>query len=241
MAGHEEWFAPGGGKEAIDGFISPRGARAISAILAHQATAGHTGNLAEIGTFYGKTFIGLAFAANPGEIVLGLDIYPDEMQRRLSSSLDARLPGEIDFHPRLVKADSATVSKQAWRDLLQQKAARFVHVDGDHTGAAVLNDIKLATSLLTPEAVVVVDDFLHDWYPDVTDGVLEALRVVRSIRPVAVIPRTGALIGGGTKLVCAAPGVVGAYRTLMRETFSELRVREGKISGFPVLSFINED
>lgn len=241
MGGHEEWFAPGGGMEAIDGFISPRGARAISAVLSAQAARGVVGNIAEIGTFYGKTFIGLVMAANPGETILGIDIYPDEMQRRLSASLEGRLPTEINFYPRLLKADSKTISRQHWRDLLQNKPARFVHVDGDHTHAAVLNDIKLAASFLADDAVVVVDDFLHDWYPDVTEGVLEALKAVRGLRPVAVIPRSGPLISGGTKLLCATPGTVDLYRDLMARTFPELRVREARVCGQPTISFINED
>lgn len=241
MGGHEEWFAPGGGKDAIDGFISPRGARAISAVLSSQAARGVGGNIAEIGTFYGKTFIGLVMAANSGETILGVDIYPDEMQRRLSGSLAGRLPEDIDFYPRLLKADSRTISRQRWRDLLQNKPARFVHVDGDHTHAAVLNDVKLAASFLADDAVVMVDDFLHDWYPDVTEGVLEALKAVRGLRPVAVIPRSSSLLGGGTKLLCTTSGTVDLYKNLMTQTFSELRVREALLCGQPVISFINED
>ncbi len=224
----------------IDGFISPRAARAISAILAQQSKLEVEGSLAEIGTFKGKTFVGLALSALPSERVIGYDLFPDAMAHDLSVAIDKALPPEGRPTVQLVMKDTSTLKTVDWMRLLQAPA-RFVHIDGDHTYRAVLSDLQLATSHLSDQAVVVIDDYLHDWYPDVTEGVLDGLRVAKDLRPVAVIPRSGSLLRGGTKLICATASGVKSYTELMRATFSELTAHEINIAGHPAITFFNND
>lgn len=240
MSLHEAWFAPTGGMTKVQGFISPRAARAISAILTHQQDRKLVGSLAEIGAFCGKTMVGMALAGNPGERVIGIDIFPDDMAQRLFNTLKMALPVETGAKVQLVKIDSTTLEPIDWMKLLAQPA-RFVHIDGDHTYNAVLSDLQLAGSYLAAEAVVVIDDFLHDWYPDVTEGVLNGLRVAKNLRPVAVIPRSGSLMNGGTKLICATPGAVDDYLALMKATFPELKGNSVRIAGHPAFAFFNYD
>jgi hypothetical protein len=47
---------------------------------------------------------------------------------------------------------------------------RFLSVDGDHSGVAVYNDLKLADELLAPDGLVALDDFFSPQYPQVTAG-----------------------------------------------------------------------
>lgn len=238
MGGHEEWFA--GGMKVVDGFISPRAARTISALLTHQKASSIHGALAEIGTFRGKTFIGLAMAAKPGEHVVGLDIFEEDVGEALVASLKTALPGNAASHVRVAKRDSTTVTPAEWMNLLG-KPARFVHIDGDHTYEAVLSDVQLATTFLADGAIVVLDDFMHEWYPDVTEGILDALRVSKNLFPVAVIPRTGSVMGGGTKLVCTTPGAVNDCFRLIRDTLKGTTFRNCRIAGKPAWAFFNYD
>jgi hypothetical protein len=236
---HEQWFTEGG-MDKVTGFITPRAAKMISAILTRQKAAAIRGALAEIGVYYGKTLIGMALAANPGERVLGMDIFPGDTKQQVGRVLRETLPGDYQAEVVLSTADSTSMSAAEWIAKLREPA-RFIHVDGDHTYRAVLSDLLLADSHLATEAVIIIDDFLHDWYPDVTEGIFEALRVARNIRPVAVIPRTGALTEGGTKLVCCTSSAVETYTQLVRATFPQTKFLELRIAGHPAIAMQNFD
>jgi hypothetical protein len=232
---HEQWFAPDGAMQEVTGFLTPRAAAAISAILTYQKAAALHGSLAEIGVHYGKTLIGLALAANPGERVVGLDLFPGDTKPKVVDVLRSVLPGDYGGEVVLSTADSTGLATAEWISKLA-RPARFVHVDGDHTYRSVLSDLLLADSHLLDGGVVVIDDFLHEWYPDVTEGVFDALRVARNIRPVAVIPRMSELLKGGTKLVCCTPSAVEAYADLLRATFPQTQFRSTPIAGHPAFS-----
>ena len=240
MHPHEDWFAVGGGAEKIQGFISARAARAITAILTDQKERGVLGSLAEIGAYNGKTFIGMALAARPQESVLGLDIFPGSMVEDLTANLKALLPTENPANVRLIKTDSTKLATVDWIRLLGAPV-RFAHIDGDHTRDAVLSDMSLVSSHLAEEAVVVIDDYLHDWFPDVTEGVIDGLKISKNLRPVAVIPRSGPLMKGGTKLVCATPKAWAGCRDLMIKTFPEVSRREFTLAGHPAFTLVNND
>ncbi|MFM8940263.1 MAG: hypothetical protein ACKOEY_09735, partial [Phenylobacterium sp.] len=106
---------------------------------------------------------------------------------------------------------------------------------------AVRYDVMLAASHLNEGGIVLIDDFLHDWYPDVTEGIIDALRLIPNIVPVAVIPRSGDLLKGGTKLVCAEKASSEIYRNLLISEFSEIRPRKFSVAGSVVTGFMNID
>jgi len=240
MLDWREWFSIGSGIERVQGFITPRSVRAIRAILEHQERHQISGSIAEIGTFRGKTFIGLAAGTREGERIIGVDIFPDDVQQTLLASIGIYLDNDQKKRVFLAKRDSSTLEFWEWSKLLDQKA-RFVHVDGNHTNAAVRYDIMLAASHLATGGVVLIDDFLHDWYPDVTEGIIEVLNVLPNIVPVAVIPRSGRLLEGGTKLLCVERSAAEAYRSSIVSEFSEMRPRNIRISGSVVTGFMNTD
>jgi hypothetical protein len=140
----------------------------------------------------------------------------------------------------LAKRDSSSLEFWEWARLIGEKA-RFVHVDGNHTNLAVRYDIMLSASHISTGGVVLIDDFLHDWYPDVTEGIIDALKMIPNIAPVAVIPRSGKLLSGGTKLLCVERSSIEAYRNLIVSEFSELRPRRIMLAGATVTAFMNAD
>ena len=149
MADHEAWFAAGGGMESVAGFISPRAARVFSTLLSWQTQAGLRGALAEIGTYYGKTFVGMALAAGEDRLV-GVDVFEGDIAEVLVNHLNRVVAPETVANVRFAKADSRTIDPAGWAELLGGPA-RFVHIDGDHAYEAVFNDIQLAASFLVPQ------------------------------------------------------------------------------------------
>jgi predicted O-methyltransferase YrrM len=240
MLDWREWFSAGSSIDRVQGFITPRSVRAVRSILAHQDQASIGGSIAEIGTFRGKTFIGLAAATREGERVVGIDIFPDDVQKSLIDSAKEFLSEDQLKRIVLAKRDSSSLEFWEWAKLIGEKA-RFVHVDGNHTNLAVRYDIMLAASHISKGGIVLIDDFLHDWYPDVTEGIIDALKVIPNIAPVAVIPRSGKLLNGGTKLLCVERSSIEDYRSLMVSEFSELRPRRIMLAGAAVTTFMNAD
>ena len=161
MLESREWFSAGSGIDRVQGFITPRSVRAIMCILGHQEKAQISGSIAEIGTFRGKTFIGLAAASRDGERVVGVDIFPDDVQQSLLRSAAEFLSEEQRKRIVLVKRDSSTLDYCDWSTILGEKS-RFVHVDGNHTIKAVRYDIMLSSSHLCVGGIVLIDDSLHD-------------------------------------------------------------------------------
>ena len=240
MLDWREWFSAGSGIDRVQGFITPRSVRAIKSILEHQDQASIGGSIAEIGTFRGKTFIGLAAATREGERVVGIDVFPDDVQQSLINSAREVLSEDQLKRVILAKRDSSSLEFWEWARLIGEKA-RFVHVDGNHTNLAVRYDIMLSASHISTGGVVLIDDFLHDWYPDVTEGIIDALKMIPNIAPVAVIPRSGKLLNGGTKLLCVERSSIEAYRNLIVSEFSELRPRRIMLAGAAVTAFMNAD
>ena len=67
------WFFDATVRDQVRGYLHRTQAQAIGALLDQQSRAGLRGALAEIGLYFGKTFIGLARASRDGEKVVGVD------------------------------------------------------------------------------------------------------------------------------------------------------------------------
>ncbi len=53
---------------------------------------------------------------------------------------------------------------------------RWIHIDGEHTGAAVKHDLSLSRHLLRHDGIIVVGDFFSSAYPQITFEVIAFLR-----------------------------------------------------------------
>src|SRR5690606_18367791 len=73
------------------------------------------------------------------------------------------------------KADSRTMTAA---DLLAKtggRKVRLIHVDGEHSRHALSRDLELATAVLAPDGIIVLDDMLHPGYPTLMVAVQEYL------------------------------------------------------------------
>jgi hypothetical protein len=74
------------------------------------------------------------------------------------------------------KADSRTMAPAELLAKLEGRRVRFFHIDGEHSRAALTKDLELATAVLAPEGVIVLDDMLHPGYPTLMVAVHEYLQ-----------------------------------------------------------------
>ncbi|MCA3363471.1 MAG: class I SAM-dependent methyltransferase [Roseomonas sp.] len=228
-------------KEKIRGFLTDGAAAVITTTLRLQAEQDIRGNIAEIGTYHGKTFVGLALALRDDERIVGVDIF-DERGNDFESNLreNYRSFGVPDIKVQLHRGPSTALSVHQWRELLQGPA-RFVHVDGEHTRKAAYQDLNLAVSAMAPGGAILVDDVLHPWFPDVTLGLLDFLSHEQDIVAVALIDRQGPLMKGGPKMLLSRRADLARYRRCLLEQMRRNIVSEAQFDRHRplVLSFDN--
>lgn len=217
------WFFDATTRDRVRGYLQQTQAHAIGALLDQQSRVGLKGSLAEIGLYFGKTFIGLARAAHGDEKVVGVDplqIGAQDLRPEFTQNLKANL-SEAELQRIVVlRALSTDLGPTEWMHRLEQ-AARFVHLDGHHARATILHDLQLAASWLTKGGLVVIDDFLNELHPDLTSGILDGLQAHPQLEPVAVIPRRGTIDEGGSKLVCCTRGDAAMYREALDRALAD--------------------
>jgi predicted O-methyltransferase YrrM len=171
--------------------MSSRFAAAICCgLLRIQTELGTKGPVVEIGPFEGRFFIALAHALAPGEVALGIDLFdwpnPEVIDR---FQANCRKHGVPDGKRVVWKADSRTMKPDELQAKLDGKRPRLVHIDGEHSRAALTRDLELATAVLAPEGVIVLDDMLHPGYPTLMVAVHEYLGRHPEMCVLAIIDR----------------------------------------------------
>lgn len=201
--------------------MSSRFAAAICArLLRLQTEEGVAGPIAEIGAFEGRFFIALAHALEPGELALGIDIFdwpnPEVKDRFEANCLKHGIAPERRV---TIKADAGTMSPAELIGHAGGEKLRFIHVDGEHSRAALAKDLKLATACLAEGGLIVLDDMLHPGYPTLMVAVQEYLAANPGIVPLCIIDRE--TIVGATKFVLCQRDWFERYQAAMLTIFEE--------------------
>lgn len=177
------------------------------------------GDIAEIGTFEGKTLILMAHALRQGERAIGIDCFgrPPGRDEPMRAALAANL-ARFGYGDRaeIITGDSLAFTPDSLRAQLGGANVRLFSVDGDHTQAAVLHDLALAEAVLAPGGIVAADDMFNPWYPGVTEALYEFCRLGREgqhdLQPIAFIAANGPVETGCSKLFFARAGFARRYK-----------------------------
>ncbi len=221
---------PPTGNPAVDAYLadgyhavvgmSSRFAAAITArLMAIQTELGVVGHVAEIGPFEGRFFIAMAHALAAGERAVGIDLFdwpnPEIIDR---FHANCRRHGVPDERRVTLKADSRVMTPD---ELLAAAGGRIrlFHIDGEHSRAALLRDLALATSTLADGGVVILDDMLHPGYPTLMVAVQQFLEANPDIVPLCVIDRES--IVAATKFVLCGRSWFKRYEEKMLEAFKD--------------------
>ena len=223
----------GAGK--VEGWLHPLCARAVVAIAEVQAQLGIEGAIGEIGVYAGRLFILLKLSGEEGEPSFAIDLFesgepsdggPKAGSREAFLANVARWTGSARGVLALAQP-SQTVKAAALLDACG--LARLISVDGEHSQATVLNDLRLAEAVAAPHAAVLVDDYFNPDWPDVALGTARYLADPSSVlRPFAITPN---------KLMLARSEMHAQYREAMVEILRSQHVKTTTMAGGPVEVF----
>ena len=154
------------GYDKVIGMSSQFAAAICCGLLRIQSDLGVKGPVAEVGAFEGRFFIAMAKALKEGERALGIDVFewpnPQVIDRFEANCARHGVPAE----KRITwKADSNKMTAAELLAKVGGEKVRLIHVDGEHTQAALTKDLDLATAVIGDGGVIVLDDMLHPGYP----------------------------------------------------------------------------
>jgi hypothetical protein len=120
------------------------------------------GHMMEIGVYKGRTAYLAALYLAPGEKIVLVDVNPI-----------AHIGGRIGEQAVCIVDKSSNLAAADLSPFLGR--VRWFHIDGDHSGYSVANDLALAERFLSELGVIVVDDFFNWRYPQIAAEVYRFL------------------------------------------------------------------
>ncbi len=205
--------------DKVIGMSSRFAAGICCGLMRIQSELGVTGPVAELGAFEGRFFIALAKSLHDGERALGIDTFewpnPQVLDRFEANCVRQGVPAE----KRITwKADSNKMTPEELLAKLDGERVRLIHVDGEHTQAALSKDLALATAVIRDGGVIVLDDMLHPGYPTLMVAVQAYLESHPEMTVLCIIDRES--IFAATKFILCQKtwfkkyeaGLLDAYR-----------------------------
>lgn len=147
----------------IDGWLHVVAKFMIPIISRAQSDANIRGDIVEIGVWHGLTLLMFGHLATGQEHVDGYDI---ELKPELLSNIKKFGTQATHVH----EANSLEMTTWSIMDGRNKNSIRMFHVDGYHTHAVALNDLRLAVGTADPQGVVMLDDFFSPTLPGVTQA-----------------------------------------------------------------------
>jgi len=182
------------GFNRVQGWLSPTTAHIMMALADQQRLEGIAGDLAEIGVYHGKSFLALANSVAPSERIFAIDVFEDQhknLDRSGSGSRKIFLSNVATYAPgtplEIIQQSSLDLSAMGWPQD-HADSIRFFSIDGSHTRAATLNDLKVAEQTAKAGAIIAVDDILSSHWLGVISGVFDYLSYGGELIPFALVP-----------------------------------------------------
>jgi hypothetical protein len=176
--------------KSVKGYLDPVDALMISTILAAQSKAKLSGSVAEIGVYFGRSFLLMAGLLQPGERAFAADLFdigqhPSHESRQLRSFLASGKKLGIAIDRNLVHAGSSR--ELSGHDITSKAGTvRFFNIDGGHLLDDIECDAALAKQTIADYGVLCFDDFCNPEWPEVSLGVFDFLRANPQFAPFAL-------------------------------------------------------
>jgi hypothetical protein len=223
------------GVRTVAGWLESEVLEIISVLDAAQRSMNVSGAVAEIGVHHGRLFIGLNLLRSPAERAIAIDLFAQQ-ERNVDSSGKGDLEVFLRNVCRWSSSDGLVVHEGDSTELAGEKLrelaggpVRFFSVDGGHTKAIVLSDLKLAESAVAPAGVVIVDDVFNEQWPGVATGTLQYMGDGGQLVPFAI---------GLNKVFLCSCDYSQRYREALQRSFGTrylLSVRRSEFAGHDVI------
>jgi predicted O-methyltransferase YrrM len=145
---------------SIEGWFKEGAIATWDSLLAHQTALDVRGNLMEIGVAKGKSAALMALRSRAEETCVFIDLAIRRQAIDVIETIRTENNVWLQDASQNVRTDARIGSRAG--------TFRWIHVDGEHSGRAVLNDLDIAGRALSPEGVICLDDFMSPAYPQVT-------------------------------------------------------------------------
>lgn len=161
--------------EPIQGWLHQEAALLTAHLAGVQKELQIGGPVLEIGLFRGKYLSVLYKLSQPGELVLGIDLYIGAADVDAAANLTranvANACGDAE-RLRILAADSFKLTTD---DLRQETSDKFrlASIDGGHTRELVCHDLEIAYPLLKQGCILALDDAFNHTTPGVNEGIFE--------------------------------------------------------------------
>lgn len=171
------------GHMSVEGWLGMGAVSTIIMLDALQQDSGVRGGVCEIGVHHGRLFILLALLRLATETALAIDVFENQQLNVDFSGLGNRemfwknVDRCIGTRANIITlcADSLTLSPNDLLNATKGESIRLFSVDGGHTTRHLLSDLQLASKVLSPGGIVIVDDFYNADWPGVNEGVVRYL------------------------------------------------------------------
>ncbi len=208
------------GYDKVIGMSSRFAAAICCGLLRIQSELGVKGPVAEVGAFEGRFFIALAKSLHDGERALGIDVFewPNaQVIDRFEANCERhRVPAE----KRITwKADSNKMTAAELLAKVGGQRVRLIHVDGEHSQAALTKDLELATAVIGEGGVIVLDDMLHPGYPTLMVAVHAYLERQPEMTVLCIIDRES--IFAATKFVLCQKTWFKKYEAALLDAYRD--------------------
>ncbi len=204
------------GIKDVEGWLSLSTAFFSYELMRHQTASKTDGNAVEIGVHHGKYLISLGCGLTSGEKAIGFDLFENQNEnidfsgRGDRSIFERHVARFLD--PSSVVAIQANSLQLSAEDITRYGAVRFFSIDGGHTEAITVNDLRIAERSLSPGGIVALDDILNPHWTGVISGLARYMAEGGTLRAMALVPN---------KLFLCASNDVVTYRTYMRVAFAK--------------------
>lgn len=195
----------------IPGFILNQSIALWDALLCYQAEHHLLGDMVEIGVYKGRSALISSLHLREQEKFSLVDGTPwiEEARNNLDPILNNR--------GCYIQKMSYDLDIEYIKNIRHK--CRWIHIDGEHTGRAVINDLESCEQMLSDDGILVLDDFFNPMYPQLTEAAFSFLGRNKF--------KLSMFLCGWNKAYLARPLFVVRYRDFIRQHLaSELHLRD---------------
>lgn len=189
----------------VEGWLHPLTAEIIAAVGQAQLGNGLDGAVGEIGVHHGKLWLVLDHLARDGDARFAIDVFENEELNVDGSGKGDRARFEANRAAYGARHGTVRIIARSSDEVRPEELSgavgpvRLFSIDGGHTDALTLNDLRLAEAVLAPGGAVFLDDVFNPMWPGVVTGLAHYVLGGGGLVPVAICPGKVVLAHPGTR------------------------------------------